>query len=69
MHQYQVVVETGGARLFETNWVTGRESAQALVMAIASRFEEPTFQIIVAHRILDITSHPWGDWVVQSGGN
>lgn len=68
MHQYQVTVETNGSRLFSTNWVTGHESAQSLVLAIASRFEEPTYQITVSHRALDITGTAWGDWVVSDSG-
>ena len=67
MHQYQVIVETKGTILFTTEWVTGIGSGIPLAMAIASRFEEPTYRITVAHRILDITAQPWGEFVMSSG--
>jgi hypothetical protein len=69
MHQYQVIVETGETRLFVTDWVTGRESAVPLVMAIASRFEESLYRVTVASRIVAITAQPWGDFVVGGSGN
>lgn len=67
MHQYQVIVETGDTRLFETNWVTSRESAVPLAMAIASRFEEPIYRTTVAQRIVALTATPWGEFVTESG--
>ena len=70
MHQYQVTVETKDKRLFATEWVTGHDSAVALVLLIASRFEEPTYRIGVSHRVLDITAQEWGDFVVsEASGN
>jgi hypothetical protein len=68
MHQYQVIVETKDKRLFATEWVTGLDSAIPLAMMIAARFEEPTYRITVAHRILDITAQEWGQFVVGDSG-
>lgn len=69
MHQYQVIVETGSTRVFETDWVTGRESAVPLTMAIASRFEESLYRVTVSHRVVDLTATPWGEFVVGGSGN
>lgn len=64
MHQYQVLVETDGHRIFETNWVTGKETADPLVMLISSKFPEPVYHVSVAHRVMDLTAQPWSEFVV-----
>jgi hypothetical protein len=66
MHQYQVIVETSGHRLFETNWVTGRDSVEPLAMLLASLFPEPTYRVSVMHRMVDLTATEWGEFVVAA---
>jgi hypothetical protein len=64
MHQYQVIVETKGHRLFATNWVTGRDAIEPLALLLASLFPEPTYLVTIAHRVVDLTATAWGDFIV-----
>jgi hypothetical protein len=64
MHQYQVIVETNGHRLFATNWVTGRDAIEPLALLLASLFPEPTYLVTIAHRVVDLTATAWGDFIV-----
>lgn len=66
MHQFQVIVETDGHRLLESQWVTGRESATKLTALIASKFPEPTYLVTVAHQTVDLVSPQWDAFLMEA---
>lgn len=64
MRQFQVIVEYNGHRLFATEWVTGKDTANKLVMVIASKFPAP-YLVMVSERDMGLQAVPWDDFITQ----
>lgn len=64
MHQFQVIVEFNGHRLFATEWITGEDAAMKLALLIASKFPEP-YLVMVSARDIALQAKPWNEFVAQ----
>jgi len=64
MRQFQVIIEYNGHRLFATEWVTGKDAANKLVMVIASKFPLP-YLVMVSERDMNLQAVAWDEFITH----